>query len=80
MSLEQRKGKFKMHTDVVFSNDPMVDAFFRQIRVYDASRKEDIVHYKGVSVVFEEILDGEPEPSYDLYVESGMLYAERNDF
>jgi len=69
-----------MHSDVVFSNDPMVDAFFRQIRVYDATKKEDIVHYKGVSVVFEEILDDEPEPSYDLYVESGMLYAERNDF
>lgn len=69
-----------MHSDVVFSNDPMVDAFFRQIRIYAADKKEDVVHYKGVSLVFEEILDDEVEPSYDLYVESGMLYAERNDF
>ena len=69
-----------MHADVVFSNDPMVDAFFRQIRIYDANKKDDTIHYKGVSVVFEELLDGESEPSYDLYVESGMLYAERNDF
>ena len=80
MSFQQRRGKFKMHSDVVFSNDPMVDAFFRQVRIYDANKKDDLVQYKGVSVVFDEILDDEPEPSYDLYVEAGMLYAERNDF
>jgi len=69
-----------MHEDVVFSNDPIVDAFFRQVRIYSADKKDDVVYYKGVSIVFEEILDDEVEPSYDLYVESGMLYAERNDF
>jgi hypothetical protein len=80
MSLVERRGKFKMHEDVVFSNDPIVDNFFRQIRVYDAARKDSVVHYKGVSLVFDEIDDEEVEPSYDLYVEEGILYAERNDF
>jgi len=69
-----------MHADTVFSTDPLVDNFFRQLRIYDAARKEDIVHYKAVSPVFDEILDAEVEPSYDLYVEGGKLHADRNDF
>ena len=80
MSLQQRRGKFKIHVDAVFSNDPLIDNFFRQVRIYDAARKEDIVHYKAVSPVFDEILDDEAEPSYDLYVEGGILHADRNDF
>ena len=80
MSFTQRRGKFKIHEDVVFSNDPIVDSSFRQIRIYDAARKDSVVNYKGVSAVFDEILDEESEPSYDLYVEGGTLYAERSDF
>lgn len=80
MSLEDRKGKFKIHEDVVFSNDPMIDHFFRQVRIYDAHVKDDVVHYKGASMVFEEIPAGQAEPSYDLYVDDGILHAERNDF
>jgi len=80
MSLTQRRGKFKVHQDVVFSNDPIVDNFFRHVRIYDAARKDDVIQYKGVSSVFDEILDDEAEPSYDLYVEGGILHAERNDF
>lgn len=80
MSIQDRRGKFKIHEDVVFSNDPIVDNFFRQIRIYDAARKDSVVHYKGVSLVFDEIQADEGEPSYDLYVEGGVLHAERNDF
>jgi len=80
VSLRQRRGKFKLHEDTVFSNDPIVDNFFRQVRIYDAAHKDSVVHYKGVSMVFDQIGDDEGEPSYDLYVEGGILHAERNEF
>lgn len=80
MAITDRRGKFRINKDVIFSDDPMVDQFFRQVRIYSAREKDDVVYYKGVSVVFDEIGPNEQEPSYDLYVEGGSLYAERNDF
>lgn len=80
MAIQDRRGRFKIHEDVVMSDDPMMDHFFRSVRIYNARVKDDVIHYKGVSTVFDEIPAGDPEPSYDLYVEGGKLYAERNDF
>jgi len=80
MNLEQRKGQFRMHEDTVFSDDPAVDFFFRQVRVYQAELKTDVVYYKGVSMVFDELSPTEAVPTYDLYLEDGVLIAERNDF
>lgn len=80
MSLEQRRGQFKLHIDVVFSNDPAVETFFRQVRVYSAKKRRDVVHYRATSMVFDEIESHALEPVYDLYMEDGVLHAERSEF
>lgn len=80
MAISDRRGKFKMTEDVAFSNDPVVSEFFSQVRIYDACRKDGTVTYRALSTVFDEVGSMEQEPTYDLYVENGKLYAERNDY
>ncbi len=80
MDIEHRRGRFRVDKDVAFSNDPVVDIFFRQVRVYRADTKGEIIHYRGVSTLFDVVDPGTAEPSYDLYVQNGSLHAERIDF
>jgi hypothetical protein len=72
-----RRGRFKLHPDAVFCNDPVMDVFFRNVRIYAAKKSGDLIAYKAMSPMFDEISEDEREPLYEIYLEGGKVFAER---